>query len=90
VVLVLHSTYWQFDPTAATSAVAPTGGPQVAPGAGCGPTVPGSGCGTVTLNLRAAHAGTTAISASRVSCGEALRCTSDQSHFVVTLTVAAG
>jgi hypothetical protein len=49
---------------------------------------PGTGCGTVALTLAARTPGTTAVTASRTSCGEALRCTAAQSRFVLTVVVA--
>jgi hypothetical protein len=88
ITVVLHSTYWTIDPP--TGPVLAAAGPQsYAPGQGCGATVPGSGCGTVTLVVRAAAEGTSVITAQRTSCGEALRCTPDQSTWSVTVRVTA-
>jgi hypothetical protein len=42
----------------------------------------------VALTLAARTPGTTAVTASRTSCGEALRCTAAQSRFVLTVVVA--
>jgi hypothetical protein len=88
ITVVLHSTYWTIDPPGGPVLVA-TGTQSFAPGQGCGPTVPGSGCGTVTLIVRAAAAGTAVITANRTSCGEALRCTPDQSTWRVTVGVTS-
>jgi hypothetical protein len=88
ITVVLHSTYWTIDPPGGPVLVA--AGPQTyAPGQGCGATVPGSGCGAVTLVVRAAAAGTAVITANRTSCGEALRCTPDQSTWRVTVRVTS-
>jgi hypothetical protein len=86
ITVVLHSTYWAIDVPTGPVLVA-TGSPTPRPGDGCGRTVPGSGCGTITLVVRAAAAGSTELSAQRTSCGEALRCTPDQSAWKVTVRV---
>jgi len=88
ITVVLRSTYWTIDPPGGPVLFA--AGPQsYAPGQGCGATVPGSGCGTVTLVVRAAAAGTAMLTANRTSCGEALRCTPDQSTWRVTVRVTS-
>jgi hypothetical protein len=88
VTVVLHSTYWRFGPAPAPHVLPQISAPHVSPrppnAGGC---VPGQGCGTVTVAYRAAAAGTVFIRASRVSCGEALRCTGGNGLFSVTLIV---
>ncbi len=54
-------------------------------GAGCG--IPGAGCGTVTLTALARSAGAATLTASRTSCGEALRCSAAQGTFRLTVLV---
>lgn len=83
--LVLHSTYWTVDPSSNPSVLAERGSPTVDPQSqGC---VPGQGCGTVTAHFSTVAAGTATISAHRSSCGEALRCTADQSSYRVLVRV---
>jgi hypothetical protein len=88
VTVVLHSTYWRFgpapDPGVLAQLSAPTVSPRPAHAGGC---VPGQGCGTVTVVYRAAGAGTALVRASRVSCGEALRCTGGNGLFSVMVIV---
>jgi hypothetical protein len=86
--VVLHSTYWQFnapsDPGVVSADSEPAyqgGGPK------CGGP-PGSGCGTVTAHYTAGHDGSAVVSAGRTSCGEALRCSPDQSRWALTVKVA--
>ena len=84
-VVVLHSTYWSFDPI--SGAVTADGSPTVAPQLqGC---VPGGGCGTVTARFTAVAAGTATIHAHRDSCGEAMRCTGTQGDWRLNVTVSA-
>jgi len=84
--VVLHSTYWQFNPSSNPSVLAADGGPQVGPGTNC-PRFPGSGCGTVTQQYTALHGGKAVVSADRSSCGEALQCRPDQSHYQLNVKV---
>ncbi|HLJ07394.1 MAG TPA: hypothetical protein VKX24_02585 [Acidimicrobiia bacterium] len=85
--VVLHSTYWQFDAPSDPGVVSADGDPVYAAGGPkCGP--PGSGCGTVTVHYTAGHDGRAVVSASRTSCGEAMRCTPAQSRWSVKVNVA--
>jgi len=85
IVLVLHSTYWKVVGSSDPAVVQPSGGSQVQPSPGC---VPGQGCGTVTTTFVAAADGSAMLTASRTTCGEALRCTEAQARFSVTVAVA--
>ena len=49
--------------------------------------MPGGGCNPVVATFTAMSAGTAVLSASRTSCGEALRCGPDNSHYHVTIIV---
>jgi hypothetical protein len=84
--LVLHSTYWTLRGSSTPSVVAVSGPPTYASRPG---GVPGSGTGTVTETLRALAPGRAKLSASRLSCGEALRCRPDQGSYSVTIVVAS-
>ncbi|MFZ2804466.1 MAG: hypothetical protein WA001_04540 [Patescibacteria group bacterium] len=80
--LVLNSTYWQVAPPS-SDVLKQVADPVVVPiliG-----HVPGSGAGTVTVDYQVTKTGTAQISASRTSCGEALRCTGDQGSYSVTI-----
>lgn len=84
--VVLSSTYWTFQGSSDSQVLKAAGEPVVAPDlAG---RIPGTGAGTVTLDFQALKAGRAKISASRVSCGEALLCPPDKRSFEVTVVVS--
>lgn len=84
--VVLHSTYWAFDDPSDPAVISADGDPVVAGGGTkCGP--PGSGCGTVTARFTAQQAGQAVVSAQRTTCGEAMRCSPEQSRWGVTVKV---
>ena len=88
VIVVLHSTYWKLaSPPPAPLALAQTPPPSL-PATHC-PPVPGSGCGYVTATYHVTGPGTAVLSAHRDSCGEALRCTSSQAEWKVTIDAVA-
>ena len=80
----LHSTYWSFQPVAASALHA---GKPVVHAVPIGTGVAGSGAGTVTVDFRAADRGRATITAARRSCGEALRCTGSQGRFTLDVVV---
>lgn len=83
--VVLDSTYWSMHPSSNADVLPARGAVTVVPRLrGC---VPGQGCGTVTATFRASAPGSATLSASRVSCGEALRCTMGNGSFYVTVRV---
>ena len=83
--VVLHSTYWKFQPVTDSRVVGALRDPVVT----TDPTVriPGTGAGTISLDLRAVGPGTAQVSATRETCGEALRCAENQRTFAVTIVV---
>lgn len=86
IVVTLASTYWTIAPSSNPTAVRDAGGQTVAPQLrGC---VPGGGCGTVSAGFDAVAGGSAALSASRSSCGEALRCTGSAGRWAVTVVVS--
>jgi len=85
--VVLHSTYWQFDPPSDPTVLRSDGRPATSP-APPGQCVPGGGCGTVTATFSALRAGRAVVTAHRTSCGEALRCTGNQGSYAVTVMVS--
>ncbi len=86
--VTLHSTYWTIDGSS-DPAVLAARGPQTtqAEPPSSRRCVPGQGCGTVTRSFTAAADGTADVGASRTSCGEALRCTPEQSTWVLHVVV---
>lgn len=87
--IALHSTYWA---AGATTNLKPIGEPTITPiipsdtsPANC--RHPGTGCGTVVWSYKVIKKGSAMFSATRTSCGEALRCTPDQMLFKVNLKV---
>jgi hypothetical protein len=85
--LLLHSSYWSDFATSRSSVVRADGTPHVVPTAThC---VPGGGCKPVLAMFTASSVGTAVLSASRTTCGEALACGPDNSHFSVTILVVA-
>jgi hypothetical protein len=84
--LTLASTYWTIGAPSGT-ALGALGPERKTPNytkPGCHP---GSGCGTDVRDFKAVRTGTSGISATRTTCGEALRCTDAQSRFFVTVHV---
>ena len=86
--VTLLSTYWQFQKLDNEKIIKQLGDP-IYNAAALGTTVPGSGVGTVVVEYQAVAVGQAQISASRTSCGEALRCTPDQQSYKVTINVVS-
>jgi hypothetical protein len=83
--LILHSSYWNIKNSSSPKVLAETGGPTQLPVAPTCP--PGVGCNPVQATFTAMTAGTAVLSASRISCGEAMLCAPAQRHFQVTVIV---
>jgi hypothetical protein len=83
--VVLHSTYWTFQPVSDSRVLGVLREPVITPDATV--RIPGTGAGAITLDLRAVGPGQAKVSASRESCGEALRCAENQRTFSVTIVV---
>lgn len=81
--VLLYSTYWTID-GGHNRAIRVTGDQHFFPGAGCRP---GSGCGYVTRDFLATSPGSGMLTASRTTCGEALRCAPNQSSWTLTVRV---
>jgi hypothetical protein len=83
--VVLSSTYWQFGPVTDPSVLRSEGAATVHPEpSGC---VPGGGCGTATATYVAIAPGRSDVIANRVSCGEAMGCTSASGSYRVHVRV---
>ena len=83
----LSSTYWQFGGSSRPAVLKDVGG-QVVP-APRGTCVAGGGCGTSSESFKANTPGTAEVTASRTSCGEAMRCTGDAGSFKLEVTVSS-
>jgi hypothetical protein len=86
VVVQLASLYWGFPNPPDPSILRPVGSPTLVP-APVGTCVPGGGCGTATATFTAVGAGSTQVSASRTTCGEALLCTGGNGSYAVHVVV---
>ena len=82
----LANTYWMIGPSSDPAVLALVAGPTTS-GAAPSACLPGMGCGLVTATFRALTPGQATISASRTSCGEALRCTGSAGAYGVTVVV---
>jgi hypothetical protein len=76
---------WTFQSIGAP-AVLTAGTPSVGTEPNCNP---GTGCALVTEEFVAAGGGTTSVVATRTICGEAMRCTSANDHFRLTVSVTS-
>jgi hypothetical protein len=84
--LVLHNTYWTIGESSVPSVLALTASPVYSE-AGLIACIPGTGCGTVTASFRALAPGRAVVTATRSSCGEALRCVGGNGAFEATVIV---
>jgi hypothetical protein len=83
--VTLGSTYWTIQGSSDSQVLAPVGQSVTAPKSCSAP--PGSGCGTVSQEFRAVKSGTAQVTASRVSCGEAMRCVGPAGQYQLTVQV---
>ncbi|HYM66047.1 MAG TPA: hypothetical protein VEW68_02035 [Patescibacteria group bacterium] len=82
--VILSSTAWTFDAPSDPSVLKLLGDPVIAPGT----CPPGMGCGSVIAKFGALKPGKAVVTASRASCGEALRCVGDQGTYDLTVMVS--
>jgi hypothetical protein len=88
VMVILQSTYWQFQGSSDPKVLRQLGEPKVAPNTpGTPGRIPGLGTGTVSLQFQAVAPGRADITASRTTCGEALLCPENQRSFKTTVIV---
>jgi len=83
--VLLHSSYWTGFGSSQSAVVRADGSVRTLPTSQ--KCVPGGGCNPVLATFMAQAAGTAVLSASRTSCGEALRCSPANSHYRVTIVV---
>lgn len=85
--LILASNYWTVRGSSVPGVLRQDGQTRDLPKPpGCG-SIPGIGCVPIRTDFSALAPGTAVITASRVSCGEAMRCSPAQQHFTVTIVV---
>ncbi len=86
--VILGSTYWTVQGSSQPRVLRQDGPTALLPRpADCAANIPGLGCVPVRTDFSALAPGTTVITASRVSCGEALRCMPGQEHYTLTVVV---
>ncbi len=83
--VTLGSTYWTIQGSSDSQVLSPVGAAVTSPESCSAP--PGSGCGTVSQEFRAAGSGTAQVTASRVSCGEAMGCVGPAGQYQLTVQV---
>jgi hypothetical protein len=83
--VTLGSTYWTIQGSSDSLVLAPVDKAVTSPQSCSAP--PGSGCGTVSQEFRAVESGTAQVTASRVSCGEAMRCVGPAGQYQLTVQV---
>lgn len=83
-IVQLASTYWTINDATNTGVIKMVGQPVIK---ATPSSYPGSGNGTATAQFSALAAGTTTITASRTSCGEAMGCVGDQGKYQITVVV---
>jgi hypothetical protein len=83
--VTLHTTYWSIHTV--SNHVVTQIGKTVVKGSLGNACAPGQGCGTVTATYVANKVGTVRLTASRTTCGEALKCSTSQSHWTVVVRV---
>lgn len=87
--VVLGSDYWTVAGSSLSRVLRQDGPTRPLPRPSDCPRLPGLGCSPVRTDFTALAPGTAVITASRESCGEALRCRPSQQHFSLTVVVRA-
>lgn len=85
--VVLATPYWTFHPSDTSRVLRQDANGVGAPSATCSGPPGTAGCGTRTADFTAIGAGRTVVVATRVICGEAMRCTGSNGRFAVYVTV---
>ena len=85
--LILSSDYWRVRGSSAPAVLRQDGPTSELPRPATCPKIPGLGCTPEQTSFTARAPGTAVITASRTTCGEALRCVGDRGWFSVTVVV---
>jgi hypothetical protein len=85
--LILASDYWNVAGSSAPTLLAQDDPTRPMPRPSTCPSIAGLGCTPEETLFTAKAPGTAVITATRTSCGEALKCASDQEDFAVTVII---
>lgn len=85
--LILSSNYWQVSGSSAPKVLKQTHATVLMPRPSTCPHIPGLGCTPVRTDFLAVGHGKAVITASRTSCGEAMRCSAQNSHFTLIVRI---
>jgi hypothetical protein len=85
--LIMSSSYWHVTGSSAPSVLRQDGPAVLLPRPRNCPAIPGLGCTPVRADFTALTTGEAVVTATRSTCGEALRCGPDQTRFAVTVVV---
>ena len=85
--LILSSSYWHVTGSSAPRVLRQDGPPVLLSRPKSCPHIPGLGCTPVQADFTALTDGRAVITARRSACGEALRCSPDQSRFTVSVVI---
>lgn len=85
--LTLSSSYWNVAGSSAPRILRQDGQPKLLPRPASCPPIPGLGCTPIRVDFTALAPGTAVISASRTTCGEAMRCVKQPTKFKLTVVV---
>lgn len=86
--VALDSAFWTFQPAGAPQVLHTDATQFIPPTPTCPPPQgAAAGCGTQTADYTAVGDGTAAVVATRLNCGEAMRCVGADARFEVTVTV---
>jgi hypothetical protein len=85
--LILSSSYWHVTGSSAPSVLRQDGAPVLLSRPSSCPDIPGLGCTPIRADFTALTNGKAVITASRSTCGEALRCQPDHTRFAVIVAV---
>ena len=85
--LILSSSYWDVAGSSAPRVLWQDGPPVLLSRPGNCPDIPGLGCAPVQTDFTALTDGKAVITARRSACGEALRCSPDQTRFTVSIVI---
>lgn len=85
--LTLSSSYWNVHGSRAPALLRQDGPTRLLARPSTCPDIPGLGCTPVQTSFTALAPGTAVITATRITCGEALRCAADQRRFTITVVV---
>lgn len=88
--LTLSSSYWNVAGSSAPRVLRQDGSAVLLPRPSDCPAIPGLGCVPIRVKFTALTSGTALIKAGRTTCGEALRCGKQATHFTLTVIVKPG